>query len=235
MHQSQKCTYIINLDRLEPGRSPKQDEAALCLLNQLLEEDAPAQLALEEFQAFGQTYPAGTFLIQAPFRGRLGVPWDVVMSWLEVNGRQKDACCIEKTSEQIKVNSKTLIVPRIALFYDATTYDNSLMHYLTFRSMGFRVTLTNARDLLKDESDPDSVLASSNVFVMPGGSMHFSSFSTPEDAARAIENLRGFVRNGGGYIGVCAGATDERDVYQNHLVSPTRTPVQCNEHPAPHP
>ncbi|MCK9439895.1 MAG: BPL-N domain-containing protein [Methanothrix sp.] len=38
--------------------------------------------------------------------------------------------------------------------------------------------------------------------------MHFSSFSTQKEAARAIENLRSFVCNGGGYIGVCAGATE---------------------------
>jgi len=209
MHHSPKCTYIINLDRLEPGpRSPRQDEAALCLLNQLLEEGAPAQWALEDFRAFDRIYPAGTFLIQAPFQSRQGIPWEAVMSWQEVNGRQKGACCIEKIAGQVSVEAKKLIVPRIALFYDATTYDNALMHYLTFRSLGFKVTLTSARDLLKDESDPGSVLAQANVFVMPGGSLHFSSFLTPKDAARAIENLRSFVTNGGGYIGVCAGATE---------------------------
>ena len=130
------------------------------------------------------------------------------MSWMEDQGKQAGINGIDKAREMAKVKSKKLVAPRIALYYDSTTYDNALMHYLTFRSMGFKVTLTHACDLLKDECDPDSVLARSNVFVMPGGCMHFSSFSTPKDAARAIENIRGFVRNGGGYIGVCAGATE---------------------------
>jgi glutamine amidotransferase-like uncharacterized protein len=163
---------------------------------------------MEKFQAEGNSYPAGSFSIKAPLWTDRGIPWDAVMSWLEDKGKRAGINGIYKAREVVNVKSKRLVAPRIALYYDSTTYDNALMHYLTFRSMGFKATLTHARDLLKDESDPESVLARSNVLVMPGGSMHFSSFSTPKDAARAIENIRGFVRNGGGYIGVCAGATE---------------------------
>ena len=201
-------TYLIALDRKESCKGNPENVAAFRLINQLLEEGVPVNWTGEEFQANGRSYPAGTFLIKAPFRTTQGLPWDAVMSWLEDKRKQSGINGIDKVRETVKVKSKKLVAPRIALYYDSTTYDNALMHYLTFRSMGFKVTLTQASDLLKDECDPDRVLARSNVFVMPGGSMHFSSFSTPKDAARAIENLRSFVTNGGGYIGVCAGATE---------------------------
>jgi hypothetical protein len=209
MHQKPKCPYLINLDRREPkSQSPGQNVAAFSILNRLLEEGAPIEWALQDFRAFDQTHPAGTFFIQESFQNRLGIPGNLIMSWQEMNIAHNGICCMEKTLGPINVDSKKLVVPRIALFYDATTYDNALVHCLAFRSMGFKVILACARDLLKDESDPDSVLARSNVFVMPGGSMHFSSFSSSMDAAKATSNLRSFVCNGGGYIGVCAGATE---------------------------
>lgn len=200
--------YFIALDRKESCQGKTVNAAAFRLINQLLEEGVPVNWTIEEFQAEGRSYPAGTFSIKAPFRTGRDIPWDAVISWLEDKEKQSGINGIDKACETVEVKSKKLVAPRIALYYDSTTYDNALMHHLTFRSMGFKVTLTHARDLLKDENDPDSVLARSNVFVMPGGSMHFSSFSTQEDAARAIENLRSFVCNGGGYIGVCAGATE---------------------------
>ncbi|MCK9564810.1 MAG: BPL-N domain-containing protein [Methanothrix sp.] len=201
-------SYLIALDKNESCKGNQVNVAAFSIINQLLEEGVPVNWTIEDFQAEGQSYPAGTFLIKAPFRTRRGISWNAVMSWLEDKGKQAGINEIDKSLEIVTVKSKKLVAPRIALYYDSTTYDNALMHYLTFRCMGFKVTLTHAQDLLKDESDPDSVLARSNVFVMPGGSMHFSSFSTQKEAARAIENLRNFVCNGGGYIGVCAGATE---------------------------
>lgn len=186
----------------------RNDKAAIRLINKLLEEGVPVQWALEEFQAGDRSYPAGTFFIQHPFHIKRSISCDVIMSWLEQEGKQDGVFCIDKTVEQVRVKSKALVLPRISLFYDSITYDNALMHFIAFRSMGFKVALAKAEELLKNESDSGSILAQSNVFVMPGGSMHFSSFASEDDAAIGIKNIRDFIWKGGGYVGVCAGATE---------------------------
>ncbi|MFB3765188.1 MAG: BPL-N domain-containing protein [Methanotrichaceae archaeon] len=189
-------------------RMAKSDKAAIRLINKLLENDVPVQWALEEFQAGDRSYPAGTFFVQPPFRIKQGISYDVIISWLVQEGKKEGVSSIEKTLDRFCVKSKSLVIPRIVLFYDSTTYDNALMHFIAFRSMGFKAALANAEELLKKESDSGSILAKSNVFVMPGGSMHLSSFASEEDAIAGIKNIQDFIWNGGGYVGVCAGATE---------------------------
>jgi len=83
------------------------------------------------------------------------------------------------------------------------------MHYLRFRSLGFKTVLANAGDLYtKAWNESGSVLNEANVFVMPGGAVHFWSFPYGAPQAWGIGNITEFVKNGGGYIGVCAGTVE---------------------------
>jgi glutamine amidotransferase-like uncharacterized protein len=204
---NQARTYIISLDKNGSKSAQIDEKAAIKLVNQLLEQGAPVKWALEGFQAGGRNYPAGTFLLQTPFQTTNGISSDVVIAWLEAQGKQKGVYPIRQTPGTVQVESKALVLPRICLFYDQTTYENCLKHYQLFTSMGFKVTLATANDLLVSFDDPSSVLARSNIFIMPGGAMHLWAFAY-EDQAKGIENIQKFVKAGGGYVGVCAGSSE---------------------------
>jgi glutamine amidotransferase-like uncharacterized protein len=198
-------TQLIALD--DKDTASIDDQAAVQLVNQLLEQGAPVQWALKDFHVGGQVYPAGTFFLQPPFQTTSGISSDTLVGWMHQEGKQNGVYPIKQSLGIVHVESKPLVLPRIALFYDQTTYDNSLRHYQLFSRMGFKVTLVTANDLLLDPDDPNSVLAQSNVFVMPGGALHLWDFSD-QDQPKAIANIQQFVTKGGAYIGVCAGSTE---------------------------
>jgi len=185
------------------------DVNAIRLINALLEEDVPVYWALDQFTVGGTTYPAGTFYIKTPFTTRHGVSSEVMMAWVMWQAKLTRVWKIDVTAQSFTVNSKELILPRVVLFYDQTTYENALMHYLRFRSLGFKTVLANAGDLYtKSWNESGSVLNEANVFVMPGGAVHFWSFPYGAPQTWGIGNITEFVKNGGGYIGVCAGTVE---------------------------
>ncbi len=201
----QSNTYIFPME----DWIRNDDVNTIRLINILLEEDVPVYWALEEFTVGGTTYPAGTFYIKTPFTTRHGVSSEVMMAWAMWQARLTRVWRIDVTAQSFTVNSKELILPRVVLFYDTTTYENALMHYLRFRSLGFKVVLANAIDLYpKWWNESGSVLNEANVFVMPGGAVHFWSFPWGAPQAWGIGNITEFVKNGGGYVGVCAGAVE---------------------------
>jgi len=201
----QPRTYIIPME----DWIRNDDVNAIRLINALLEEGVPVYWALDEFTVGGTTYPAGTFYIKTPFTTRHGVSSEVMMDWVMWQAELTRVWKIDVTAQSFTVNSKELILPRIVLFYDKTTQENALMHYLRFRSLGFKIVLANAVDLYtKWWNESGSVLNEANVFVMPGGSMHFYSFPYGNPRAWGIGNITAFIKNGGGYVGVCAGATE---------------------------
>ncbi len=201
----QPTTYIIPME----DWIRNDDVNAIRLINMLLQEDVPVFWALESFTVGGTTYPGGTFYVKTPFTTRLGVSSEDTMGWFMMQAKLNRVWRIDTTSESFTVNSKQLVLPRIVLFYDKTTYENALQHYLRFRSLGFKIVLANAQDLCtKSWNESGSVLAGANVVVIPGGAVHFWSFPTEADLAAGVGNLTEFVKNGGGYIGVCAGTCE---------------------------
>jgi len=201
----QPTTYIIPME----DWIKNDDINAIRLVNLLLQEDVPVSWALDSFTVGGTTYPAGTFYVKTPFVTRLGVSSEDTMGWFMVQAKMNHVWRVDTTTESFTVNSKQLVLPRIVLFYDKTTYENALQHYLRFRSLGFKIVLANAQDLSsKAWNEPGSVLYDANVMVIPGGAVHFWSFPTMEDLANGIGNITEFVKNGGGYIGVCAGTCE---------------------------
>ncbi len=201
----QPRTYIIPME----DWIRNDDVNTIRLINILLDEDVPVFWALDDFTVGGTTYLAGTFYIRTPFTTRHGVSSQVIMDWLMWQAKLNRVWKIDVTSESFTVNSKQLVLPRIVLFYDQTTYENALMHYLRFRSLGFKVILANAIDVYsKSWNESGSVLNDANVFVMPGGAVHFWSFPWGDPLAWGLGNITAFVRNGGGYIGVCAGTVE---------------------------
>jgi glutamine amidotransferase-like uncharacterized protein len=185
------------------------DVNTIRLINILLEEDVPVYWALDSFIAGGVTYPAGTFYIRTPFTTRHGVSSDVMMAWALWQAQLTRVWRIDSTTESVTVTSKQLILPRVVLFYDQTTYENALMHYLRFRSLGFKVVLANAVDIYAQSWNASgSVLNEANVFVMPGGAVHFWSFPYGDQLTWGLGNITEFVKSGGGYIGVCAGTVE---------------------------
>jgi glutamine amidotransferase-like uncharacterized protein len=201
----QPTTYIIPME----DWIRNDDVNAIRLINILLQEDVPVFWALESFTVGGTTYPAGTFYVKTPFTTRLGVSSEDTMGWFMMQAKLNRVWRIDTTSESFTVNSKQLVLPRIVLFYDTTTYENALQHYLRFRSLGFKIVLANAKDLSsKSWNESGSILYGANVMVIPGGAVHFWAFPTMEDQAAAIGNITEFVKNGGGYVGVCAGTCE---------------------------
>ena len=201
----QSKTYIFPME----DWIRNDDVNTIRLINILLEEDVPVYWALDKFTVGGSTYPAGTFYIKTPFTTRHGVSSEVMMAWLMWQAKLTRVWRIDSTTESFTVSSKELILPRVVLFYDQTTYENALMHYLRFRSLGFKVVLANAIDLYpKWWNESGSVLGEANVFVMPGGAVHFWSFPWGAPQAWGVGNITEFVKNGGGYIGVCAGTVE---------------------------
>jgi hypothetical protein len=199
------ATYLLSLDK--PFSAKVDDQAAIKLVNELLGQGAPVEWALEDFQAGDETYPAGTFFLETPFETTSGISSDVLISWMESQGKQNGVWPIKHVNGGLEVEAKPLVLPRLVLFYDRTTYENTLRHYQLFDRLGFKVTLATASDLLVSPADPSSVLAGANVFVMPGGAMHFWSF-TSSTRATGIANIQNFIKAGGGYVGVCAGASE---------------------------
>jgi glutamine amidotransferase-like uncharacterized protein len=198
-------TYIIPME----DWTRNDDVNAIRLVNMLLEEEVPVYWALDKFTVDGTTYPAGTFYIKTPFSTRLDISSDVTMDWIMWQAKLNRVWRIDVTTESITVSSKQLVLPRVVLFYDQTTYENALMHYLRFRSLGFKVVLANAVDLYpKSWNESGSVLNEANVFVMPGGAVHFWSFPWGDPLTWALGNITEFVKNGGGYVGVCAGTCE---------------------------
>ena len=182
------------------------DKEAIKLINALLEEDVPVHWALKDFEVGGKTYPAGTFYIPTPFTTKGGLDQDTVYDWLQWEGKKHHVYTITTTKQTINVESKELVLPRVILFYDQSTFDNALEHYNTMTNLGFKVRLATAEEITAyDWDDPNSVFATANVFAMPGGSMHFYSFM---DYQKGIDNIRGFIENGGGYVSVCAGSSE---------------------------
>ncbi|MGA2309179.1 MAG: BPL-N domain-containing protein [Candidatus Bathyarchaeia archaeon] len=205
LSDGQATTYIIPIE----DWIKNDDTSAVRLVNMLLQEEVPVYWALSNFTVAGTTYPAGTFYIRTPFTTRLGVSSDDTMGWFMLQAKLNRVWRIDTTTENFTVNSKQLILPQIALFYDKTTYENALETYLRFRSLGFKIVLANAEDLYtKSWNESGSVLNEANVVVIPGGAVHFWSFPTDEALAEGIGNLTEFIKNGGGYIGVCAGTVE---------------------------
>lgn len=203
------ATYIISMDRSSTDWIRVNDQNVIRLVNQLLEAGVDVQWALDDFSVGNHSYPAGTFYIQAPFTTETGISDSTVMAWLQWEAKKHRVYTIRKTTTPVEVRSRSLVLPRIVLFYDRTTYENSLVHYTRFSDMGFKVRLANSVDICsKDWNDPDSIFSRATVFAMPGGAMHFWAFETDDDRAKAIQNIQQFVENGGGYVGVCAGASE---------------------------
>lgn len=199
-------TIIIPFDETNIDWMRANDTEIIKLVNTMLEDDVPVQWALKDFQVDGKTYPAGTMYICLPFESEQWADGDQFYEWVQWHAKSHKIYNISKTSSVVNVESKELVLPRILLFYDDTTYDNTLMHYKTMRNLGFKVTIATAAEIEACPwDDPNSVFADCNVFAMPGGSLHFYSFM---DMEMALNNITGFVNNGGGYIGVCAGSSE---------------------------
>lgn len=199
-------TYIIPMEDWVRN----DDVGAIKLVNMLLEEEVPVYWAQEAFTAGGVRYPAGTFYFQTPFTTRLGVSSAETVNWLMLEAKNQRVWRIDVTTDiAFTANATQLVLPRIALFYDTSTYLNALVHYQRFQSLGFKVILANAVDIYSVWwNATGSVLSQSNVFVMPGGALHLWSFPWGSSRANGIGNITEFIRHGGGYVGVCAGTTE---------------------------
>lgn len=197
---------LIPLDQHATDWILSDDNAIIRLVNEMLEDGVPVQWALKDFTVDGETFPAGTFYIPTPFVTNEGMTSDAVYEWLQWEAKLHRVYTISRTDEQVSVESKALVMPRVVLFYDNTTYDNCLQHYIRMTDLGFKVQLATAKEINEYAwDDPQGVLAKANVFAMPGGVLHFWSFV---DQALGIANIRSFVENGGGYVGVCAGSSE---------------------------
>jgi glutamine amidotransferase-like uncharacterized protein len=198
-------TYIIPLEDWVLN----DDVAAIRLVNVLLEENVTVKWAQESFTVGGLTYPAGTIFIETPFTTSQGITSDVMMQWFLWQAKQSRVNRIDITYETITANTTDLIPPRIVMFYDTSTNDNCINHYERFRSLGFKVTLATAASMTgiwwNDTAHP---LHDANVFIMPGGSYHSGAFPYGDLRDWARANITEFVKNGGSWIGVCAGASE---------------------------
>ncbi len=197
-------TYIIPLDDLE-----NDDIAAIRLVNQLLEENVTVKWAQEPFTVGTTTYPAGTMFVETPFTTRHNMSSDTVMAWFVWAARLNGVFRIDTTTETITANATALVQPRIVMFYDKSTYDNALAHYSLSKRLGFKVKLATAADFLDIWwNDTNYPLYNANVFAMPSGSLHLWNWPLGTPTTLAINNITEWVSDGGGYVGVGAGASE---------------------------
>ncbi|MFX0096894.1 MAG: BPL-N domain-containing protein [Candidatus Hodarchaeota archaeon] len=198
-------TYIIPLD----DWILNDDIAAIKLVTQLLEENVTVMWAQESFTVGGATYPAGTMYIETPFTTRHGVSSDVMMQWFMWQAKMNRVWHIDVTTANVTANATSLVLPRVVIFYDKSTYDNCVNHYYRLRSLGFKATLAPAMSMVglwwNDSAHP---LSDANVFLIPGGALHLWQFPWGQPRTEAIGNITEFVNYGGGYIGTCAGASE---------------------------
>jgi len=198
-------TYIIPMEDWVKN----DDMAAIKLVNQLLELGVPVKWAQEPFTVGGATYPAGTFYIETPFTTNNNISSDVIIPWFLWEAKIHRVMRIDVTAETILANATELVLPRVIIFYDKSTYDNCLNHYEVLRSMGFKAVLAPADELWQNWwNGTEGVYSEGNVFVMPGGAIHLWSFPWGAPMSYGIGNISQFVAHGGGYIGVCAGASE---------------------------
>ena len=87
---------------------------------------------------------------------------------------------------------------QVALYSDRGVWPQSVTAAeRMFQWMGYEVEQINAQDVR------NRILANYRLLCVPGGNM----YSYAEDLSSAgVENIKGFVRHGGVYIGICGGA-----------------------------
>ncbi|MBR2643222.1 MAG: hypothetical protein IKD46_08850 [Lentisphaeria bacterium] len=103
-------------------------------------------------------------------------------------------CCISSATEQVNTGKKI----KTAFYVDKGSRGGGVVHLarlLTY-SPQVEMTMVNGQDLR------DGKLKNFDVIVMPGGSSRLQMESM---APAGVEALRDFVKNGGAYIGICAG------------------------------
>lgn len=96
----------------------------------------------------------------------------------------------------------------VALYSDQGTWEESVQAAeKMFQWMNYTVELVNA-DYINNER-----LDSFSILCVPGGNMYQYA---RDISSRGLENIESFIRNGGGYIGICGGAyfAGEKVVWQ---------------------
>lgn len=116
-----------------------------------------------------------------------------------------------------KNEKTTFLSADIALYSDKGAWDQSVTALENmFEWMGMSIALIDA-DYINNNSLDDF-----KVICFPGGDMYQYSQDIPETGK---EKIRSFVRNGGGYIGICGGAyfASETVIWQGNQL--TMTPL----------
>ncbi len=86
----------------------------------------------------------------------------------------------------------------VALYSDRGTWEESVQAAeKMFQWMGYRVELVKADYINRNG------LNRFRILCVPGGNMYYYS---QDISPQGKENIRSFIRNGGGYIGICGGA-----------------------------
>jgi len=103
----------------------------------------------------------------------------------------------------------------IALYSDEGTWEESVQAAeKMFQWMGYAVTLVNANYI------NDKGLDNFSILCVPGGNMYQYS---QDISSTGMENIKNFIRNGGGYFGICGGVyfAAEKVVWQGNKLPMT--------------
>ncbi|BAW32300.1 conserved hypothetical protein [Methanothermobacter sp. MT-2] len=144
-----------------------------------------------------------------------------IINFYNTNGRLPNYVTVNKVSIASDPDGSTKVV-KVLIYsgYDASTNCVNGIKYCLDAIKLNSVTFTYATSTFINSN----ILASYDVLVMPGGTSGLSYLRNPNISASAIKS---FVSNGGGYLGVCAGAYAAAVAVDGYYTSWGLADVRC--------
>jgi len=177
------------------------DIGAINLVNRLMELGVPVYQAQTAFSVDGQSCAAGDFIIPGDLGGTAdGISVESKRAYFNTQAVSLRVWQVIRTDSELSgVSKRKLVLPRVVIPFGRFGYINNIWHYLSLKKLGFKVVLANPTEI-----ENGTIFNSCNVMVLPGSS---SGLGEQPAEGPGIQNIRNFVRNGGGIVGTCAGGT----------------------------
>lgn len=181
--------YVISTANLEHGNFN-----AFRLVNRLLRNGFAVYLVMEQAESASFSLEPGDFLVSTACNLDYSFAAKILRDYLEDQSRHLNVT-VKETSLDLEVKVSRLNKPKVAVYYGEGTTGNSIEQIRVLEKAEFELKLLTSSEL-KNWRYYDF-----NAVMFPGGGP-YEDYLTEED----ISSLKGFVLNGGGYVGICGGS-----------------------------